>query len=171
MTLNSDNAKRYAGMFFAGCVFSLSGAGFFSYLVWQSYDSRYWLQAPGTIIASYSERTCGGYRTIRTWEAKIVYRYRVDGLAHEATRVGSQSSYCDGNRVNVDSWLQNHYPVGEAVEVYYDPSGPDSAFLHPGRIATIDVVMTFALLLISGLMAAGGQLSLRLRARKSGALR
>jgi hypothetical protein len=171
MALNSDNAKRYAGVFFAGFVLSLSGAGFFCYLVWQSYDSRYWLHAPGTIIASFSERTCGGYRTIRTWEAKIVYRYRVDGLDHEAARVGSQSSYCDRNRVNVDSWLQSHYPVGKSIDVYYDPSRPDSAFLHPGRIATIDIVMIFALLLICGLMAAGGRISLRLHARRFGAPR
>jgi hypothetical protein len=169
MTLNSDNAKWYASGFFAALIVALSGAGFFSYLVWESYDSRYWPHSPGTIVASFSERTCGGYRTTRTWEAKIVYRYPVAGLAHQASRVTSLKSYCDKNRSNVDSWLQNHYPIGQAVDVYYNASRPDSAFLRPGHVATSDVVMIFALLLISGLMAVGGWMSLRLCARRSDA--
>jgi hypothetical protein len=165
MTLNSDTAKWYTGAFIAASVLALSGAGFFAYLVWESHASRIWPHAPGTVIASYSERTCGGYRTIHIWEAKIVYRYRVNGLTHEAARVGGQRIYCDSNRGTVDSWLQTHYPVGKAVDVFYNASRPDSAFLHPGHIAGIDIVMICALLVMSGLMAVGGRIALRLQAR------
>ena len=167
MALNLHNAKRYAIGFCATALLTLAGAGLFCFAAWESYDSRAWPHVPGTVVASFSERSCGGYRQLPAWGAKIVYRYFVDGRPYEANRVGSYSRiYCDSSRNDVNDWLTNNYPVGKAVEVYYDPSTPEAAFLHSGQIASLDIVMIFALLGISGLMALGAWMALRLHARR-----
>ena len=168
MSLNRGNAGPYAIAFLAFSLLTLSGAGFFSFLVWERYDSRGWPHVPGSVIASYSTHTCGSGKSGHTWEAKIVYRYLVDEHTHKAGRVGNYRIYCDDNRKDVNDWLKDHYPLGKAIEVYYNPSDHDAAFLSPGQIAKMDIAMVVALLIISCLMAWGARLSLRLIGTKSG---
>ena len=168
MSLNRGNARWYAVGFFAMSFLTLSGAVYFTFLAWESHDSGDWPHVPGSIISSYSEHTCGMGKGGHTWEAKIVYRYVVDGLAHEARRVGNYSMYCESDRQGVNAWLKSHYPAGKSVEVYYNPSNPDATFLHPGQVATMDIAMIVAQLLMSGLMGWGGRMALNLLAANPG---
>lgn len=158
----------YAIAFFLASLLMLGGALFFASEVWESRSSAAWPHATGVIVASYTEKTCGGARTTLRWEAKVRYEYRVEGRAYVGGRVTNMRIYCDRNRDGAIGWLQNHFPRGKVVEVYYDPSDPEAAFLHPGVVSKMDVAMIFATLVMSALMALGGFQSLRRAAAAPG---
>ncbi len=167
MAINRDNARWYAILFLSISLVMLFLAGYFSYLAWERFDSRGWPRVPGSITGNYSTLTCLSSKSGRGWEARIVYRYVVDGSAHEAGRVSGDSILCGDDRREVHGWLNANYPVGKRVEVFYNPSDPDAAFLEPGQVRVSDVAMVLAALIMSGLMALGVWASLRVRAAKS----
>lgn len=134
-------SPAYATAFFFASLFMLGGTIFFAYEVWESQSSAAWPSTSGVIVSSFTEKTCGGARTTHSREAKIRYEYRVDGRAYTGNRVSNMRIYCDRNRGDADAWLQNHFPRGKQVDVYYNPSDPDAAFLHPGVVSKIDVAM------------------------------
>ena len=154
-------SKAYGAGFILASLFMLGGAVFFAEMVWESHASADWPHAPGVIVSSYTEKTCGGARTSSSWEAKVVYEYRVEGRSYQSGRVTNMRIYCDRDRQAALAWLKEHFPVGGPVEVYYNAADPGSAFLHPGVVSKIDVAMIFATLAIGALMALGAVLSLR----------
>src|SRR6266581_3514485 len=87
MILNASNAKRYGLAFLAFAALMFCGAVLFAFSSWETYSSRDWPSVPGTMVASYTEHTCGGYRQVNSWEAKILYRYSVGGLLLWAGRM------------------------------------------------------------------------------------
>ena len=155
MALNARNAKWYALGFGALSVFMLAGSALFLSGILEERASLEWPRTPGSVIASYSERTCGGYRTSHRWEARIIYQYRVAGVDHRGHRSAGTSMYCSSDREDVTKWLAANYPIGKTVEVYFDPADPDAAFLHPGVVNIIEEVMVFACAIISIMMAWG----------------
>jgi Protein of unknown function (DUF3592) len=163
IAINRHNARWYAISFFSMSWLLLFLAGYFSYVAWERYDSSNWPRVPGSVTRSYSTLTCGSNRSFKSWEARIDYRYVVDGTAHEASRVAGYSILCDGDRNEVIGWLNAHYPVGKRVEVFYNPSDPDAAFLEVAPVRAFDIAMILAALVISGLMAYGGWTSLKVR--------
>jgi Protein of unknown function (DUF3592) len=167
MALNRDNARWYAILLLSISLLMLFLAGYFSSLAWERFDSRSWPRVPGSVVRNYSTLTCGSSRAFKSWEARIVYRYVVDGLAHEASRVAGSSILCDASRNEVNGWLNSHYPVGKRVDVFYNPSDHDAAFLEAGQVGAFDIGMILAALMMSGLMAIGVWASLRVRAAKS----
>lgn len=160
IAINRHNARWYAISFFSLSWLLLSLAGYFSYVAWEKYDSQNWPRVPGSVIRSYSTLTCGSNRSFKSWEARIDYRYVVDGATHEASRVSGYSVLCDNDRNEVIGWLNAHYPVGRQVEVFYNPSDPDAAFLEVRPVRTFDIALILAALVICGLMAYGGRVSL-----------
>ena len=69
--------------------------------------------------------------------------------------------YCNSEREAVTKWLATNYPIGKIVDVYFDSSDPDAAFLHPGVVNIIEVVMVFACAIVSMMMAWGVVLARR----------
>ena len=167
MAINRENARWSAILFLSISLLMLFLAGYFSYLAWEKFDSRGWPSVPGWVVRNYSTLTCGSSKSGRSWEARIVYRYVVDGRAHEGSRVAGYSILCDASRNEVNGWLNSHYPVGRRVDVFYDPSDHDAAFLEVGQVGAFDIGMILAALTMSGLMAIGLWASLRVRAAKS----
>lgn len=153
--LRSD-AKWRALFLFSISVITLSMAAYFLSVYWESIQSRDWPHVRGSVVKNYTTRTCGNNKTGKSWEARVVYRYVVDGYVHEAERVGNAPALCDDNRLQVEAWLDMHYPVGKAVDVYYNPARRNAAFLRPGDVGPIDAVMISAALLFSALMAFAG---------------
>jgi hypothetical protein len=139
MVLNVRNAKCYALGFGALAVLMLAGSVLFLSGILEERASLEWPHTPGTITASFSERTCGSYRTFHKWEARIAYRYSVAGIEHRGQRVAGTAMYCDGEREGVTKWLAINYPIGKIVEIYFNPSDPDAAFLHPGAVNIIEM--------------------------------
>jgi hypothetical protein len=142
----------------------LAGSLLFLHGILEERASLEWPHTPGTIIASFSERTCGSSKTFRTWEARIVYVYTVAGIEHRGQRVAGTPMYCDRERDGVTNWLERNYPAGKQVDVYFDPADPDAAFLHPGVVNVIESVMVFACAIVSAVMGYGARLALKARA-------
>ena len=162
MPLTRANAPWYATGFIAVALMMLSIAAFLSLGEWESRASAAWPHVPGTVVASYSRHSCGGSRGGRSWEALITYRYVVNGRGHEASRVGTSRIFCDSDRHEVADFLRINYPVGRSVEVYYNPSDQDAAFLVPGAVSLPMLVLVAVLLGFSGVLAWGAWRSLRL---------
>ena len=154
------DAAYVASFFFASLVM-LAGAIFFGVEAWESHASASWPHVPGVITGTSTERTCSSGRGSSRWEAKISYRYNVNGEPRVGHRSTNVRLYCDSRREDVVGWLASHYPVGKPVEVYYNPSDPEAAFLRPGVVSTFEIAMVFGALVVSALMALGGWLSLR----------
>ena len=149
-------AKWRAILFFALSLLSLGLAAYFLSVCWESIESRGWPHVQGSIVKNYMTRTCGASQTGKSWEARVTYQYIVDGSLHRAERVGNSAILCDDNRSEVQGWLDIHYPIGKAVEVYYSRADANAAFLQPGDVTAIDVIMISAAFVLSALMAISG---------------
>ena len=137
-------------------------AGYFTWVSLESLESRGWPHVQGSVTRSHATRTCGAGKG---WEPRIVYQYVVDGRVHQGERVGRGTPLCNDDPREVQRWLEGHYPIGKAVDVYYNGAQPDAAFLEPGDIGWIDVVMISAALILSGVMAFAGWRSMQRRER------
>lgn len=84
--------------------------------------SRLWPSTTGTIINSdiHLSRDSDGSTQE---DARIVYSYNVGGKAFNSSRIGFIT-------VGTASQLVRRYPVGQQVEVYYDPANPSSSVLQ-----------------------------------------
>ena len=161
MILNASNAKRYGLAFLAFAALMFCGAVLFAFSSWETYSSRDWPSVPGTIVASYTEHTCGGYRQVNSWETKILYRYSVGGRPYEGSRVSVLRRFCDSDKEIVQRWLGQNYPAGKAVDVFYNPADPGAAFLHPGVVSKMELFMIAVLVAIGGLLLWAGRMSFR----------
>jgi hypothetical protein len=164
MAMNSRNAKWYALAFGLFSMIMLAGSLYFLFRIFEDKASTEWPHTLGTITESYSERTCGFSRSGHTWEAHISYRYTVNGSQHQGHRVADSPIYCDSNRGVVLRWLKTNYPLGKQVQVYFNPSDHDAAFLHPGIVNIIDIVMVCVYAIMSALMAYGVLVARKVRA-------
>lgn len=87
-----------------------------------------WPSVPGSITGSYvktSSSTKGG----TTYSAKISYTYSVQGKQYTGSRInfGSLLTSSSGAREIVA-----RYPVGKALNVFYNPADLSDAVLEPG---------------------------------------
>jgi hypothetical protein len=167
MAMNSRNANWYALAFGLFSIVMFTGTLYFLFRILEDRASGEWPHTLGAINESYSERTCGFSKSGHTWEARISYRYTVHGSEHHGHRVADSPMYCDSNRGVVLEWLKTNYPLGKEVQVYFNPSDPDAAFLHPGIVNIIDIVMVCVYAIMSALMAYGVIVARRVRASAS----
>ncbi|MGC2518184.1 MAG: DUF3592 domain-containing protein [Burkholderiales bacterium] len=145
----------------AFAVLMFRGAVLFAISSWETYSSRDWPRVPGTIVASYTEHTCGAYRQLHSWEGNILYRYSVSGRRYEGSRVSVFKTLCDSDKEVVQRWLHQNYPVGTAVDVFYNSTDPAAAFLHPGVVSKFELFMIAALIRIGSILLWGSRMSFR----------
>ncbi len=94
-----------------------------------------WEQTSGSVIESRLEQSGVGEDT--QINAHLVYSYTVNGTSLRASSVniiGFRTAF----------GIVRKYPVGKAVDVYFDPANPGSAVLERGSRAHI-LVLIFAL--------------------------
>ena len=91
--------------------------------------SRSWPRVSGEIIVSEAVISRGG-RGSKMYEPSVRYAYRVGGHNYEGDRVfyGFTDFYL---RRGAEAVIEK-YPIGQLVDVYYDPTDPNSAVLKPG---------------------------------------
>jgi len=110
-----------------------------------------WPTAEGRITGSRVERVKNGGDGKATYTADITYDYALDGRTFEGDRVwfGDDYSASDTSafRAAVD-----RYPVGQAVQVHYDPAEPAESVLEPGPTWSGSALYLIGL----GLMTLGG---------------
>jgi len=122
-------------MVFGGIVFFVWGLPPLKY----SQESAGWPSVPGTIIRS----------EIETWhregkshyQPNIVYAYEVEGKKLTSSKVTVGDLPSDSN-MSAAKRIQNEFPVGSSVVVFYDPEVPASTALKPG-IQKNDVLLAF----------------------------
>jgi len=107
--------------------------------------SKSWPVAPGRITHSEmtveTKTSAKGESTM--YGARIAYTYAIGGVDHE----GHQVDWLDDIKTNFDSparKLVAKYPVGQVVNVYYDPADPATALLEPWRLRGILFIALFA---------------------------
>jgi hypothetical protein len=72
---------------------------------------------------------------------KVRYKYQVDGQDYEGSRIRMYKENSSNKKAMAR--MQERYPEGSRVKVYYDPDDPSTAVLEPGFTA-----ISFAILLV-----------------------
>lgn len=107
-----------------------------------------WPSTYGTIVSSrLMEGEPSELGTGPLWWPEVEFEYEVQGTSHRSKRIQRSGPILYGNR----SWAEktlNRYPVGEQVQVFYDPDDPASAVLERGTSrGKLLVVMGLVLIL------------------------
>ncbi len=97
-------------------------------------DSRTWPSVPGTIVASGISTSTdtnrgrpGSHAT--EYDVGLRYDYVVDGMPYTGNRIAIRgTSYSSPSSAQRE--LQR-YPVGQTVNVYYNPQDPEQSVLKP----------------------------------------
>lgn len=93
-----------------------------------------WLQVPGKILESSVVSSADGESTF----PEVLYAYEVNGTPLQSGSVGASG-------MMTASDIVAKYPVGRAVQVFYDPDSPSSAVLERNASAlTFILVMAIA---------------------------
>lgn len=120
-----------------GLIFAAVGVGV---LIWgvmtvgNAYASESWPTTTGEIVESRVDRrrSSGGSNrsSSTTYHAEIGYTYTVDGTTYDGDRVNF-GEYGSSNSSHARSVVRR-YPVGQSVEVRYDPADPATSCLEAG---------------------------------------
>lgn len=101
----------------------------FPFLIWHAYKkvhlskiSPQWPTVPGVVTAA--ERVKRGWST----QPRVTYSYQVRGQAYASSKV----SFADAVPARELEPILSRYPVGQKVEVTYQPDDPAVAILEPG---------------------------------------
>ncbi len=91
--------------------------------------SRSWPRVSGEIIVSEVVISRGG-RGSKMYAPNVRYAYHVGGRSYEGDRMiyGFTDFYL---RRGAEAMIEK-YPIGQLVDVYYDPTDPNSAVLKHG---------------------------------------
>jgi hypothetical protein len=122
-------------MIFGGIVFFVWGLPPLKY----ADQSANWPSVPGTVTKSEIDTWRRDGKTY--YQANIAYTYEVDGKQLTASKVTvgdppSQTNMSPAKRI------QDEFPVGAAVNVFYDPEAPSSTALKPG-VQKNDMLLAF----------------------------
>lgn len=122
-----------------GLVFLAIGVvvvGFWYWLRLRIKRTMTWEQTSGSVIESRLEQSGVGEDT--EVNAHLVYSYTVNGIPLRSSSVnviGFRTAF----------GIVRKYPVGKAVDVYFDPANPGSAVLERGSRAHV-LVLIFAMI-------------------------
>jgi hypothetical protein len=100
------------------------------WLSWQyslAVESMRWPRARGKVLKAWVERSDNEYAY---YSPRVEYAYEVDGVAYS-----SKTIWLTGDRSMLRGRAERmaaRYPVGDSVEVRYDPKKPTRATLKPG---------------------------------------
>jgi hypothetical protein len=91
-----------------------------------------WPTVPGRIISSgvqaYEDTDDGTTRT--NYKVSVVYNYEVNGRKYTGDRL-RMGLVMSANVTGLAKRTARRYPVGDEVEVYYNPKKPSESVLHP----------------------------------------
>jgi hypothetical protein len=110
--------------------------------------ARQWPSVPGEIITSEvlaSPGSEGG----TSYSPKIVYRYQLGGQTYESRRLSVARDWEGWPESRIRSTV-NQYPVGQKVQVYYNPQNTDDAVLMHARPGVAWLYAIAAMCLCSG---------------------
>lgn len=114
-------------------------------LLGQRRKSQSWPIVQGRITESsvVEEEVPGNDYSRSLFVPKITYAYTVDGATFTGHRIEWFDDVGSDSRRAAQKNLAN-YPVGQVVNVFYDPADPASAALEPWRMKGIAIVIAVA---------------------------
>lgn len=126
------------GYLLAGII-GIGMTGWSGYTLYQGGRSSDWPSVQGTITQADVEIRTGTRRQQNTrhreahreYREAVAYTYTVNGVDYTASRISFWDYYYETEQLARDALVT--YPVGGGVTVYYDPSTPGEAVLHPGN--------------------------------------
>lgn len=127
----------FIGVFYA-IGFGMLGFGLWG--AWRSTQAGMWPTAPATItrLEVREDRDSDG----STYEVKVAYTYKVDGLDYEGSRVAFGYGASSGRRAHHE--IYQRLKDAKAVSVRYDPADPSVSCLSFGLHRSILFVLAFA---------------------------
>src|SRR5438045_3343925 len=115
-------------------------------LFYQRVESKHWPSVTGVVTTSALKLDFHKPPHAPYYRPFVSYSYNVGGIPRGNTRI---TFALDGTprfrKEEGFAWLNQKYPVGKQVPVFYDPADPDRAVLEPGA----DGLLFLALCLIS----------------------
>ncbi|MBD3241160.1 MAG: DUF3592 domain-containing protein [Chitinivibrionales bacterium] len=98
----------------------------------RSSRSPSWLSTEGTVVATSIDERSSSESVGREYHVYVKYIYVIDGEYYASSQVGFTFPFNYGDRADAEKVVAK-YPVGERVQVFYDPQRPQDACLEPGR--------------------------------------
>lgn len=94
--------------------------------------ARSWPTTSGTIVSVTVRSSRGSSSSARRYHAEVLYRYSVDGSSFTSKRyqLGSGPNAGEFNHREEALDHSKQWVEGESIDVYYDPTEPDSAVLE-----------------------------------------
>ena len=146
-----ETINQFTGLHLTGWHFGAFISAFLCCAIFRGFQlailSENWPSVTGKIIESRIEKTTSrdaDNRSHDSWQPVIRYEYEVGGRGYVSKQVAffsfysrdtlqvGRSTYTPGLEAS-DSTI-NKYPVGEIVEVFYNPRRPKTAVLENGLI-------------------------------------
>jgi hypothetical protein len=124
--------------------------------------ARNWPSTTGRVISSEMEArrshsSEGGYST--SYYAVVLYEYMVDGKRYQSNRLTLGTPIGTSFTGRVQKKLQE-YPVGNRVQVFYDPDDPTEAVLEVkapvGNVYLFVSILIFVILAVTMAFTLGG---------------
>jgi hypothetical protein len=115
----------------------LIGLGIFSLgarNLWRAVASTHWPTVPATVVES-STQVSGGSRN-SMYTANLKFQYEVNGHSYGTDQIYIGQTVGSGDASETEL-RRLRYPMGDRVTVFYDPSDPSIASVHPGFQAEV----------------------------------
>lgn len=98
--------------------------------------SKNWPVAPGQVQSTRPQRDTSSRKYNPTYHYAVTYRYEVEGTVYSNDRYslgdGPTASKRFQNQGEAIAAARKDYPVGQAIDIYYDPAEPSSSVIKPG---------------------------------------
>jgi len=127
----SVEANWFKWLAIVGAVMFLAGVAALP-AVYRRDHSTNWPSTTGAIGATGLKKTFEKPHLPIRYRAVVCYRYMVDGIQRVGTRIKFADTFPTFEKDAGLTWLDQNYPAGKAVTVYYSPTDPDFAVLEPG---------------------------------------
>lgn len=94
---------------------------------------NHWTRVTGRVLASSIEArtsTNGDGHRSTSYYPNVLYEYAVNGQRYQNNRITFGMDVGYGNRARVEQDVAQKYPVGGAIQVYYDPQDATQSVLE-----------------------------------------
>lgn len=108
--------------------------------VYRRDQSTRWPTTTGTIDLNGLKTTFKKPHLPTRYKAIVGYHYTVDGIPRAGTRISFADSIPTFEKEAGLAWLDQNYPAGKTVTVYYSPTDPDFAVLEPGASELMSII-------------------------------
>lgn len=168
--LKKPQSRRVRFFLIAVCgvaIFALIG-----FLVWYSHsddriiDSQDWPSTTGVVVLTdikigkreFDAGWGGGSQTETRYVPALQYVYHVGSQEYTAENITVDSSWSlesFDTQSKANAYLEQNYPIGTEVVVYYNPNDPQDAFLfkrEPTSTIEISIIMYFLIVFLMGII-------------------